>query len=219
MDVADILSDLDDHGFEDTEEERKLAILNETYWDICGLEPWPFLEKTVTLTFTGSSSVPVNLTAVATLTDLHAVISMNRDGTSFGRLDHMDYDEWLSRFASQSTTAGVARYFYFIGSALHVYPIPGAADTVTLFYIMTPPELTAATTEASIVIPPQYHRGLLVNGSLVKLYAMEDDLDIGAGFNQFYDRTLATMRDFIWRRQYATAAIVVPADYDDMDVD
>jgi len=61
MDVSEIIDDLEDHGFEDTSEARKLAALNDTLWDVTGREPWPFLEKSVALSFNGSSSTPTNL--------------------------------------------------------------------------------------------------------------------------------------------------------------
>ena len=44
MDVEAMISDIDDHGFEDSSEERKLAVLNDVYQDVLSREAWPFLE-------------------------------------------------------------------------------------------------------------------------------------------------------------------------------
>ena len=64
MTAAEIIAEIDDAGFDDKDTSIKLSALNEVYWEVCGLEPWPFLEKTVTLAFDGSSGVPTNLTGM-----------------------------------------------------------------------------------------------------------------------------------------------------------
>ena len=209
MDVSAMLSDIDDHGFTDTSSERKMAMLNEAYWDVCGREPWPFLEATVNLTFDGTNPTPTNLPS-----DFHAVISMDTDDN--WTMQHIDYDDWYSRYSSVTTATGKARMFYFVAGQLNVYPIPAASDVVKLYYIRTPAELQSTDLEAAIVIPKQYHRALLVNGAIYRLDAMEDDADIAYGFQQYYEAAIQRMREFMWRRQYQRPEVVRPVDPDDL---
>jgi len=44
MTIADILTELDDHGFQDISSVRKMGYINDVTADICSREPWPFLE-------------------------------------------------------------------------------------------------------------------------------------------------------------------------------
>lgn len=217
MDVADIISELDDHGFDDTESARKVAIINDVMWEVCGLEPWPFLESTASLTFDGTHGYPVELDPTdptPTITDLHAVLSIRQDNG--GPLDYIDFDEFQQN-RPDTLVSGTPRWFYFEAGVLTVYPIPPSTTTATLSYISTPAALTSASLAADIPLPAQYHRAVLVNGALVRLYAMEEDLDIAAGFKAYHDEAVARMREFMWRRQYQRQMIVVPSDVDDTD--
>ena len=67
------------------------------------------------------------------------------------------------------------------------------------------------------MLPKQYHRGVLVNGTIAALYAREEDTDIAAYFVQAMGAAVARMREFMWRRQYQRQMIVVPVDVDEID--
>lgn len=209
MDVADVISELDDHGFTDSTSARKVAVINDTYWDVAGREPWPFLEKTVSLTFAGGSATASNLP-----TDFHSIVSADSGNI---RLRAIDYEEYQERFGqtAYASLAGTPRFFYFVAGTPSFYPIPASTDTVRILYIQTPPALTALSLEAAIFVPKQYHRGLLVNGALYKLYAMEDDTDLAAGFQGWFEQTLQRMREFVWRRQYQDPTIIKSVDFED----
>ena len=50
MTIDDMFNELNLYGFDDLENSQKLILLNEAYLDITTREPWPFLEKLVTIT-------------------------------------------------------------------------------------------------------------------------------------------------------------------------
>jgi hypothetical protein len=218
VNVSDILSELDDHGFSDASTTRKMAVINDAYHDVCGREPWPFLEKYIDLTFDGSSAIPTNMPA-----DFHAVIALNINNSVGGnRVQYMRYDDFLERHnstADLTTTSAAPMNFYWPdGNPLHLsfWPIPVSTTTVRLWYVCTPSDLQSTDLEATILIPKQYHRATLVNGAIYRLDAMEDDLDIASGFQQFYEAAITRMRDWMWRRQYDRPEIVHPYDLDDL---
>lgn len=196
MDAPAILAELDDHGFADTSTTRKVAQLNSTYWRITSLKPWPFLEKSLALNFDGSSPAPTNLP-----TDFKAAKSVwSTDGViHWQRLDTLRRAYGVDMLAS---TVGQPVYFYFLGTQLRFYPIPPAGTgTVTMDYIHRPAALTSVTTEANIVIPFQYHR-LLVAGTLVKLYSMEDDPEQASIFSAEFKELMGEMYADMWQTQF-----------------
>lgn len=205
MDVADIFSDLDDHGFEDTSDERKLAILNDVYHDVCSREPWPFLEAMDT-----SPSLSNNVLTADN--PIRAVLFLH-DGTK--ELMPMRQDDFLRVYGSNVDATGTPNVYYFVGNELRVYPQPSSASGMTLLYIRREADLAADDTSSDILLPSEFHRGVLVNGALYKLYALEDDGELAAGFQRYYEESIARMREALWKRQYQRLEVLVASEYDD----
>lgn len=194
MDVAAIFSELDDHGFEDTGNTRKLAILQDTVYDVCSREPWPFLEQTASITLSSGS------TSVATLpSDFRAALALVIP--SVGVLTPERLDTVTKSYLSQSSVSGQPYLYYFIGETMRVYPTPDANYTATLMYLRVHPVLTANSVEADILVPVRHHR-VLVLGCLAKLYAMEDDTELSSVFMQQYEQRLQLMEADLWKKQY-----------------
>jgi hypothetical protein len=211
-----MINELNDHGFDDASTERKLAVLNDTYWDVCAREPWPFLEESVALTFNGSSGHPTNFP-----TDFRAATAMvaTAGGVSGRKITFIRPDDFLQRFAEVLTTTGTPRYFTFVGTVMTFYPIPTSDNQVTMYYVAQPPAMLSTDLEATIYIPKAFHRATLVNGALFKLYAMEDDTDIAPTFETYFERGISNMREYCWRQQYVTNDIIHPVDNDDIGLD
>ena len=74
--VSDIFTQIQDHGFTDLTNPQLFFMLNDVIQDFCSLEPWPFLEKTVTTTFTVSSAIQF-----AATTDIKQVLMLNNTTT------------------------------------------------------------------------------------------------------------------------------------------
>jgi hypothetical protein len=197
MDVPTMFDIFVSYGFETDDEltdDRKLEALNETYWDACGREEWPFLAASVSLTFSGSSGIPTNDPG-----DIGQVVTANR--VVGGTLEPWRYDDFYEYYGSQLTMAGSPVLYYFEGDTINFYPVPGTADGVLLKYIRKPDELTLTSIESDIKFPKQYHRSVLVMGTLSKLAVMQDDTDLGAAYERLYEKALATMVGNVFKQQ------------------
>ena len=193
--VQDLIDEFNDHGFTDTSITRKVALINDTVWDICSREPWPFLEKKTTLNFDGTSPAPTNLPS-----DFKAVLSLKRDDNG-DPLDPQRYDIMVRKYGQTLTQAGQPVAYYFLGDTLNVYLVPSSSTTLTLAYLAQHPALTQSSVATDILLPPQHHR-VIALGTLYKLYDMDDDFDIGASFQQQYEDRIEKMRNDLWQRQY-----------------
>ncbi len=193
MDVAEMLEEIDDHGFTDTDSDRKLSMLNDAMYDAASRDSWPFMEETVTLTFSGSSAVPSNLPA-----DFERPVSLVRtdDRVKLTPVRYEVVDSWNADL----TQAGQALYYYLLGDQLNVWPVPGASDTIRMRYIKTPAALTAGTLSAAVDWPLRHHR-VIVLGALFKLYDMEDDPELAVRFQQQFEQRIQQMAGDVFSRQ------------------
>lgn len=195
MTAQELITALGSYGFSDTSEADKLGALNDTIYDILSREPWPFLEKTITLTFNGSSGTPTNFPS-----DFRAALSLIDTETGL-RLLPFRLDEFRDKYQAVSDETGNPALYYFLASSLSVWPIPDSDVTVVMDYLHTPAEIDASSVEADIVIPTRFHRVILF-GALAQLYDMEDDPELAAKSESRYENRLLEMRTELWARQY-----------------
>ena len=194
MDMSEILSELDDHGFADTSSTRKVAVVNDTYWDICGREDWPFLEAVSTSISTVNAQSFITMPA----NFLRAISLANPSGTF--TLLYEDYETMAKLYPTLETTTGTPLYYYFIAGVINLYPVPNAVLSLKLRFTAWPAELAANATESAILIPQRHHRAL-VTGALSRLYAMEDDPENSAIFSDQYEKRIEHIaRDLLKRR-------------------
>lgn len=195
MTVQDIIDELNDHGFTDTSTARKVALINDTVWDICSREPWPFLEESIDLTFDGSSAIPTNWP-----TDFRAALVLV-DPSNGSLLEPKRLDALEKESAEDIDTVDTPTAYYFVGNQLRLFPVPNDGTTIRMRYLRLHPTLTSSSGAADILIPAQHHRAISL-GALYKLYDMEDDFDISQRFQGEYESRLASMRSELWMRQY-----------------
>lgn len=193
--VQDWIDEFNDHGFTDTSITRKVALINDTIWDICSREPWPFLEKSAQLSFDGTSSSPTNMPS-----DFKAVLNLKRNDNG-DPLDPERYDVMQRKWGNVLNEPGQPVIYYFLNRTLNVFYVPTGTNVLTLEYLAQHPALVQASVETDILIPPQHHR-VVALGALYKLYDMDDDFDIGASFQEQYEDRILKMRNDIWERQY-----------------
>lgn len=209
MTGQELVTALGSYGFSDTSEADKLGALNDTYYDLLSREPWPFLEKTITLTFSGSSAIATNFP-----TDFRAALSAVDSETGLRLLPYR-LDEFRTKYQTHSDETGNPVLYYFVADSLRVWPIPDSDVTVVLDYLHSPVEIDASTEEADIIVPKRFHRVLLF-GAVAQLYDMEDDPELAAKAEQRYENRILEMRSELWARQYDrpdTIEVVEPDDY------
>lgn len=219
MDVATILDIFEAHGFDPDDEvitvERKLEAINDTYYDACQRESWPFLEV-----WLGSDPIVGGVVNVQDF-DIRTVISIwdsiNNRVLQPIRMDDLQQEQ-LAR-NPQRWAAGIPQVYYWLGRTIYVYPQPEDLDGLVLnvSFIQDPRPLTETSVEADILIPKRHHRGVLVNGSLSRLALMQDDVDLANGYERLYEKALTLMVDAEFRRQSDRPEYIHVQDYDNYD--
>jgi hypothetical protein len=195
MTVQDIIDALSDYGFTDTTTTRKMEKINATLWDITSREPWPFMQTTIDLTFDGINAVATN-----SPTDFQSALDLIRQDTG-RKLQPLRMEEADAELNLALASTGLPSYYYFIGNALNFAPIPPAGLVVRMRYVKKHAALLQTDVEAAILIPREHHEVLLY-GTLVKLYDLEDDTDLSVRFQQLYENKYQDMRGAIWMKQY-----------------
>lgn len=229
MNVSDITTELGDHGFGNVvSPTRQLWFINDTIWDICSRDKWPFLEKTVTLNFAGGVDTPSNFPP-----DFKAVVSMVNTAT--GDVIMPERPEFLDKRNAQTLTQpGSPVWYFFQGSGgtstgdseappgdvavCHFWPVPAPSDILQMRYLCQHPQVAANTTEAGILIPPQHHRAIAL-GALWKCFDMEDDPEMATRYQQLYEARIESMKRDIFMRQYDRPERIYVIGYDDYDLD
>lgn len=214
MDVPTLMDFFVSYGFDTDDEmtdQRKLEALNETYWDACARESWPFLEATVTLTFSGSSGVPTNDPG-----DIGLVTAAIRvaDGKV---LEPWRTDDFYQTYGSVLTSPGQPLLYFIEADQVKAYPVPSASDQVLLKYVKVPAALTLTSVESDIKFPPRYHRSVLGLGTLSRLAVMQDDLDMGAGYERLYEKALALAAGDLLKQQSDRTDFIHVNDLDNWD--
>lgn len=186
-------------GFSDVDNTTLLENINDAYHDICALEPWPFLEKKVTLTFDGTSGVPTNLP-----TDLRSVIKVNDTVTGIS-LEPMRIEEHLQRHGSMLNLADLPIYYFWDPDrTLNVYPIPSSSpqiNSLDLRYLQWEPDLLTTSLSADLLLPARFHR-VIIDSVLSVLYLEEDDEAQSDYFQNRADRRVERMRSVLWQRNF-----------------
>jgi hypothetical protein len=129
---------LDDNG---TGAVRAKRWLNQSYLEICALEPWPFLETTTT----GVAPLVIsNLRQVVTVLDT----------TNKVNLEHSDFASLAQLYPNQAVT-GTTLYWY-VASGTTVTLLPANASlALSVRYLKVPTELSNAAD--SPLLPAAYH--------------------------------------------------------------
>ncbi len=186
MKVQDMILELDDNGFEDTGIVRQLGMLQDTIWEIEDLEPWPFLEDSTVLDADGTD-------VLAAPADFRAVLSL-KDRKTGQRLTPIRPEDLEEAVGTQDTESGDPRFYWFLASEIHVWPIPKASTgRYNLRYIRKSDPIIQSSVETDILLPREDHRVIVV-GTLAKLYTMEDDPEQAVAFKNEYDERLVKMR-------------------------
>lgn len=105
-----------------------------------------------------------------------------------------------------SAAAGPARYYALVGSnKLAFYPTPGAADTLTVYYVPVPTAMSTSGHDPSDAtyggIPVDYH-DLIARYAMARLASFDDDASSAQGsrYWQEFNTGLAEMKRELHRR-------------------
>ena len=210
MDVPGLITILNAYGFTDTDTPTKVNAIQNALRSILNRKPWPFLEARKTLAFNGTSPVPTT-----SLADLRSVMKIRDLSTGqprrirFKRADDAEEQYDL-------TLAGTPYYYYFVGTQLNVWQIPGVTQTLDLRYTRTAPIVTETTTEAQLLLPPDFHE-VLEFRTVANLADTDDDNDVAARFEAKAENGIAQMTATLFEQQRDEPEYVHAIDIDDYD--
>ena len=192
MTIDQMFAEMDLYGFEDFDDDAKLILINEAYFDIVTREAWPFMEGLSTITQPSNDdtlNVPTNFQAVLSLVDSQNNIVLEPE-----RNDVVEKNIRLNADSGSPTK------YYFVGETLYLYPSDNTGTTYRLYYIKAPSTLTVDSVVADILIPVRHH-SIIVYGALVKAFLVNDDPQAAVFQNMFESRYMQ-MRNDVWMRQY-----------------
>ena len=215
MDVSALMEMFVSYGFESDDEmtdEQKLLALNETYWDVCSREPWPWLETAYSFSFDGGDPSPNN-----PMTDLGAITKVWRSADG-AVLSPVRFDDFIEAYGSNLVVDDAPSYYYIQSSnTVQFYPRPRSSDLVNCQYLRVPAELTELSVEADIVLPKRWHRGVLGIGTLARLALMQDDVDMSNAYERLYEKSMAMMVGVEFKKQYDRPEYIHAYDADNWD--
>jgi len=209
MNVSDMLSVLNDHGFTDESSIRKVEALQTAIWEVEGLHPWPWLETSANLAFDGTTGVPTNWSSLN-----HRATLRVRDLTNNARVRPIALEAWEDQYASLDDS-GLPQLYYFEGMNMHVWPTPAVGTVIRCRFMQWSPPIDDTTLESAILVPKYFHKGLVCNGALSALYDMEDDSDLAVRFDTRRDKAVALALEALYKRQYDAPDAIVATDPDD----
>jgi hypothetical protein len=211
MDVAEMITDLGDHGFTDTGTLTKVRVLQDTIWEIEGLRPWPFLETSINLSFDGTSGLATNFPS-----NFRSALRMKN--TSSGvLLEPVDAAFDLEEIVgTQITLVGSPEVYYSEAEQLKLWPVPSNGITVRMRYIKWSDAITSSSPATAISVPVRHHR-VIVLGALVRLYDMEDDPELAARFEGHFEKRIEKMVEDLFRKQYDRPEHIRVTDPDSWD--
>ena len=192
MTIDEMFTEMDLYGFEDFDDDAKLILINEAYFDIVTREAWPFMEGLTSIT------QPANDDALNVPTNFQAVLSLV-DSTNNIVLEP-ERNDVIEKNIRIGLDSGNPTKYYFVGDTLYLYPSDNTGTTYRLYYIKSPSVLTTSSLPADILIPVRHH-SIIVYGALVKAFLVNDDPQAAVFQNMFESRYMQ-MRNDVWMRQY-----------------
>ena len=197
MTLDDMYTEMELYGFDDLDDDQKLLLLNEAYFDIATREPWPFLEAVAPITVPPAQSQITNNTLVTgNVTNLNSVLSFI-DTTNSITMTPERGDVIEKEYVVAAYTGTPTKY-YFVGDELLVYPPTDSVINYRLYYTKTP---VAATTTSDTFLIPARHHSIIVYGALIKAFLVNDDPQ-AAIFQNMFESRYQQMRADVWMNQY-----------------
>jgi hypothetical protein len=182
----ELLTSLNEFGFEDTDISEKLNALNFAIKNITQRKLWSFLDIVLSLTFDGSSATPTNAPS-----DLRAVrkIIDTSNGRRVKLHPHRRHGGAVRHDAHDS---GDPFFFYFEGRTLKFYQVPSATKTLRLRYARFAGKVQSGDPESAIIVPPDGHEAVLFR-ALQHLYDLEDDSELAQRFEAKAENSIALL--------------------------
>lgn len=198
-----MIQEIKDHGFDGIADTTLLEFINDAYFEFCGREPWPFLEKSSILTVSASTGL------VSSPTDIRSILALV-DTTNGTTLTPQRRDVLIGVYARELAKTGNALYYYSLADSFYLFPAP-TSGSYTALYLQRP---AALSTGDSPIFDSNFHR-YLVLGSCRRCAILTDDLELASDYRRQEEDYYQNMRVVLWRKQYDETDTILDVDASD----
>lgn len=196
MNRGEIRTEVEARGYDYVPQTRLNLWIKQAYQYVCALEPWWFLESSV------SGQAPL------TITDLSQVLYVAYGDVSLRGADWRD----IRDLDPGLDDTGTPVMWYLEAQAIKTWPT--STETLNVRYIREPPELTSDS--STPLIPEAYHH-ILVDLAVISGLKDNDEYEQAQGLQAVVDRSVSDMRDQEMVRNYQNPTQIVqtrhPDDY------
>lgn len=202
MNLGQLRTSLQTKGWETDTATIQTEALNAAYRRVVAYKRWPFMEAEGTVTATVGQG-NVSLAALTTLLSIDSIRLAS--GTQYPEVSYRD-PETVKAALHADRDNGTPVWWTYYDDQLWLYPRPDLAYTVTVQYILDPPDLSADGDTP--IIPAAYH-DLLVWGAISDIAFRERDYTGQAVADQKYARLLREMEGSYHLRQRQTRSQIL----------
>lgn len=178
---SNIVAECQAHDFQDILDTRIYPLLTAENRRLCGMKPWPFTERFSTWTEvvgTAGAALPGAPTDIRAIRNLFMPGVANNDGN----LQYLRRDYIEKIYGGSTYLLGDTPIHYNLwgknslgGGGLYVYPYHTISTIYALDYHALPPVLSAASTEAQMLLPDAWCT-ILIDRVVARLSQAEGDL-------------------------------------------
>jgi hypothetical protein len=180
------ISDVDINDVSDAEID---TYLNDSYQEVLGENPWPFLMKRAVFTPTANQA-EYPISSIASDIDVHRIQYVMSLGVALDQLEPFYYFQYEPYGLATPTTATNPTHWTVLdGNKLALWPAPQGTDQIQVVYLATPPDFSSDT-----AFPAQY-RYVLKWGALRYVYQKIGDMENATFAAQNFLAGVKAMRD------------------------
>lgn len=196
MNLGEIRAEVESRGYDYVSDSRLNLWIKQGYRWVCSLEPWPFLETTI------SGQAPLT---VADLSQLLHVSSEDRVLRGADYRDIKDRDPNLD-------DVGTPEFWYLTGDTINTWPT--SSEVLEVRYVRKPAELSS---DSDVPLIPEAHHPILVDYAVMAGLKDNDEYEQAQGLRAVIDAQVQDLRDQIMVRNYQNPQTLVqsglPDDY------
>lgn len=196
MNLGAIRAEVQSRGYQYVSDNRLNLWIRQGYRWICSLEPWPFLETSV------SGQAPL------TVADLSQILHVSVGNETLRGADYRD----IRDLDPALDDTGTPVMWYLTGNTINTWPT--STEILEVRYVRKPADLFSDTDEPLL---PEAHHPVLVDYGVMAGLKDNDEYEQAQGLRAVIDAQIQDLRDQIMVRNYQNPTQIVqtrhPDDY------
>lgn len=195
---------------------QQTDMINAAYREVHSKMRWPFLEAInsdlVTVATTPNYALPVGM---GNWRNLDAVRLSQPSLNCAPQLEFMPPQDLFDRQLQNAPLTGTPQYWTMYANELWFYPTPDANYSVTIYYIIEPPDLSS---DSDVPLIPLAYQDCLVYGAVWGMGFRERDWIGNELMQAKYDECVQRLEDEYLVRQRQSGSYVRRSGYNDLGV-